>query len=59
MAADLSVFVAGRQYSGNSSCKHQRPSWPRCSGYTQDHVARLVAEAGGTWTRYAAGDHTR
>jgi hypothetical protein len=24
-----------------------------------DHTARLVTEAGGTWTRYAAGDHTR
>jgi hypothetical protein len=27
-------------------------------GYNPDHTARLVAEAGGTWTRYAAGDHT-
>ena len=27
-------------------------------GYHPDHTARLVAEAGGTWTRYAAGDHT-
>jgi hypothetical protein len=28
-------------------------------GYNEDHTARLVAEASGTWTRYAAGDHTR
>jgi hypothetical protein len=28
-------------------------------GYNHDHTARLVTEAGGTWTRYAAGDHTR
>jgi hypothetical protein len=27
-------------------------------GYNPDHTAHLVAEAGGTWTRYAAGDHT-
>ena len=27
-------------------------------GYNQDHTTRLVTEAGGTWTRYAAGDHT-
>jgi hypothetical protein len=27
-------------------------------GYNQDHTARLVAEAGATWTRHAAGDHT-
>jgi hypothetical protein len=26
-------------------------------GYNPDHTARLVAEAGGTWSRYAAGDH--
>lgn len=28
-------------------------------GYNHDHTARLVTEAGGTWTRYATGDHTR
>lgn len=28
-------------------------------GYNPDHTARLVAEAGGTWSRYAAGDHAR
>jgi integrase len=28
-------------------------------GYNPDHTARLVTEVGGTWTRYAAGDHTR
>jgi predicted ATPase len=28
-------------------------------GYNHDHTARLVAEAGGTWARYAIGDHTR
>ncbi|WP_409491486.1 hypothetical protein [Amycolatopsis sp. cmx-11-12] len=27
-------------------------------GYSTDHTARLVAEAGGTWARYAGGDHT-
>jgi hypothetical protein len=27
-------------------------------GYNPDHTARLVAQAGGTWTHYAAGDHT-
>ncbi|MGH3772588.1 MAG: hypothetical protein ACRDRW_14530 [Pseudonocardiaceae bacterium] len=27
-------------------------------GYNPDHTTRLVAETGGTWTRYAAGDHT-
>ena len=27
-------------------------------GYNPDHTARLVAEAGGTWNHYAAGDHT-
>jgi len=27
-------------------------------GYNPDHTARLVAEVGGTWNRYAAGDHT-
>jgi len=26
-------------------------------GYNPDHTARLVAELGGTWNRYAAGDH--
>jgi hypothetical protein len=25
--------------------------------YNPDHAARLVAEAGGTWTRYVAGGH--
>jgi hypothetical protein len=28
-------------------------------GYSQQQTARLVAEAGGTWARYAGGDHTR
>jgi len=28
-------------------------------GYNPDHTARLVAEAGGTWSRYAAVDHTQ
>ncbi|MGH3701314.1 MAG: hypothetical protein ACRDRU_28605 [Pseudonocardiaceae bacterium] len=28
-------------------------------GYHPDHTTRLVAEAGGTWSRYAAGDHTK
>jgi integrase len=35
------------------------PVVARMLGYTGDHTARLVAEVGGTWTRYAAGDHTR
>jgi hypothetical protein len=26
-------------------------------GYNPDHTARLVTQAGGTWSRYAAGDH--
>jgi len=28
-------------------------------GYNPDHTARLVAQAGGTWSRYAPGDHAR
>lgn len=28
-------------------------------GYTHHHTARLVAETGSTWSRYAPGDHTR
>ncbi|MGI8312726.1 hypothetical protein [Saccharopolyspora hattusasensis] len=28
-------------------------------GYSQEQTARLAAEAGGTWARYARGDHTR
>ena len=28
-------------------------------GYKPDHTTRLVTEVDGTWTRYAAGDHTR
>jgi len=28
-------------------------------GYHPDHTARLLAEAGVTWSRYAAGDHTK
>lgn len=35
------------------------PVVARMLGYTHDHTARLVTEVGGTWTRYAAGDHTR
>ena len=27
-------------------------------GYHPDHTARLLTEAGATWSRYAAGDHT-
>jgi hypothetical protein len=28
-------------------------------GYTLDHAARLVTEAGRTWSRYAAADHSQ
>jgi hypothetical protein len=28
-------------------------------GYSQDHTARVLAEVGGTWSRYVPGDHTR
>jgi gamma-glutamylcysteine synthetase len=31
----------------------------RMLGCNPDHTARLVAEASGTWSRYAAGDHTQ
>jgi hypothetical protein len=31
----------------------------RMLGYTRDHTARLVAEVGGTWARYAPDDHSR
>jgi hypothetical protein len=35
------------------------PVVARMFGYTPDHTARLVAEVGGTWARYAPGDHSR
>ena len=35
------------------------PVVARMLGYTHDHTARLVSEAGGAWSRYAPGDHSR
>lgn len=34
------------------------PVAARMLGYTLDHAARLAIEAGGTWARYAATDHS-
>ncbi|MGH3719818.1 MAG: hypothetical protein ACRDRI_13470 [Pseudonocardiaceae bacterium] len=35
------------------------PVVARMLGYTHDHTARITTEIGGTWTRYAAGNHTQ
>ncbi|MBV9030394.1 MAG: hypothetical protein JO364_08785 [Pseudonocardiales bacterium] len=35
------------------------PVVARMLGYTHDHTARITTETGGTWTRYAAGNHTQ
>ncbi|MGZ6807306.1 MAG: hypothetical protein ACXVGG_11885 [Mycobacteriaceae bacterium] len=45
--------------SANSSCKHPRPWSPKPSATTTKTASRLVTEAGGTWSRYASGDHGR
>ncbi|MFD3735737.1 hypothetical protein [Streptomyces sp. NPDC058632] len=35
------------------------PVIARMLGYNDDHTTRLAEEAGGTWKRYAPGDHAR
>ncbi|MFB6559452.1 hypothetical protein ACFCYH_11250 [Streptomyces sp. NPDC056400] len=35
------------------------PVIARALGYHDKTATRLVTEAGGTWSRYASGDHTR
>ncbi|MBL3670835.1 hypothetical protein JL475_33750 [Streptomyces sp. M2CJ-2] len=35
------------------------PVVARMLGYHDDTTAQLAAEAGGTWKRYAPGDHAR
>ena len=35
------------------------PVMAKALGYHDETATRLVTEAGGTWSRYAPGDHTR
>jgi hypothetical protein len=35
------------------------PVVARMLGYTLDHAARLVTEAGGTWSRYPAAEQSQ
>jgi hypothetical protein len=45
--------------SGSLVLQAPAPVVAKTLGYSQQQTACLVAEAGGTWTRYADGDHTR
>ena len=51
--------AAGPPRSVSSSSKPRPPSSRRHSAITTRPPRRLVTEAGGTWSRYAPGDHTR
>jgi hypothetical protein len=51
--------AVGPLRSANSSSRPRHPSSQKALGYHDKTATRLVTEAGGTWSRYAAGDHER
>ncbi|MFK0049406.1 hypothetical protein ACIQU4_35990 [Streptomyces sp. NPDC090741] len=44
---------------GTSSSRPPAPVIAKALGYHEETATRLVTEAGGTWSRYAPGDHER
>jgi hypothetical protein len=53
------LCMAGQRRFVSLFLQAPAPMVARMLGYTHDHPARLVAEAGGTWARYAPGDHSQ